>query len=203
MIENVHPFFTEINTFPELIDSCNLDITKLPEAYKGKRKIKAILLGADPTNNGVKNNQGLKELDAVFGIGSKYEKDFFSPQLTNLKHLGLTKDELYIQNLCRNYFGEETSKNKHWNGIAQLWIKYLRKELVRFNKTIPVLVTAEKILRAIIPTKISASELYEHPEEYLPFFSESLGRNVYPLFRNPKYYLSVQDAYKQFLLTKF
>lgn len=201
-MESVHHFFTEINSFPELVKSCRLDITTLPEAYNGKNNIKSILLGADPTNKGVKNNKGIKELDTVFGISSEFERDFFSPQLTNLRHLGLAKDDLYIQNLCRNYFVEETSKNKHWNDIAQLWIKYLRQELIKHNKELPILVTAEKILHAIVPNKISARELYIHPEKHLPFFSESLGRNVYPLFRNPKYYLSVQPTYKQFLLTK-
>ena len=58
MTMNQHPFFEEIINYPDLVTFCNMEITELPQAYIGKGEIKAILLGADPTNNGIKTNKG-------------------------------------------------------------------------------------------------------------------------------------------------
>lgn len=198
----MHPFFLEIKKYSELASSVDFKYTTLPEPYHGKNKIKAILLGADPTNNGIKSNPGIITLDNVFGINSDYEKFFFGPQKQNLSLLNLSKDDLFIQNLCRNYFKEETAKNKEWNDIAKLWLEYLKEELTEFDKKIPILVTAEKILKVLIPNNIAAITLYRNPNKYLPFYSDFLQRNVFPLYRHPKYNLSVQQVYKNFLKTK-
>lgn len=48
---NPHPFFEEIKDYPDFVPGCNPEITELPEPYIGTQEIKAILLGADPTNN--------------------------------------------------------------------------------------------------------------------------------------------------------
>lgn len=195
----MHPFFTEIKKFPELEKSCRTDLIKLPKPYQGTEKIKAILLGADPTNDGIKINKGLKQLDTVFGIGSDFGTAFFTPQLVNIKAIGLNTEELYIQNLCRNYFQKQTSSNRDWGTIAKLWLPYLTDELSAFDSKIPVLVSAEKIMKALFPNVPPASSIYSLACK-LPFFSQSLNRNVFPLYRQPTYYLSKNwPLYKQYL----
>ena len=139
-----HPFFEEIKRYSDLKPHINFEIVDLPKPYKGQNRIKAIILGADPTNNGIKTDKGLKQLNTVFGIGSEYEVDFFKPQLINLKALTLDKNDLFIQNFCRNYFTTQTGQNPKWNKIAELWIQYFKNEIERFEN-IPILVTAEKI----------------------------------------------------------
>lgn len=199
----MHPFFTEIEKHPDLKKECRMNITSLPEPFIGKNKIKAILLGADPTNDGISKDKGLKILETVFGINSEYEKFFFAPQLINLKAVGLDKDNLYIQNICRNYFVEQTAKNKNWNKIAKLWIKYLYEEIKDLPSDVPVLVTAEKIMKIFVCYVPHAEEMYLHPGKYLPFYSDELKRNIYPLYRNPKYFLTKKfPEYKKLLKEK-
>lgn len=197
----MHLFFTEIKKFPELSKEIRFDLTVLPEPYVGKNKIKAILLGADPTNYGIKTDKGLKQLETVFGIDSEYENFFFGPQMINLNALEIDKDNLFIQNVCRNYFIKQTGNNKKWNTIAELWIKYLKEEIDEYPD-IAILVSAEKIIKVLTKTTVKARDLYDFPEKYLPLYSESLQREVYPLFRNPNYYLSNSPTYQIFLRKK-
>ncbi len=197
----MHPFFSEIKTYPELVNQIRFDLTELPEPYVGKNKIKAILLGADPTNDGIKTDKGPKQLKIVFGINSEYEKIFFAPQMINLSALEIDKDNLFIQNVCRNYFINQTGNNKKWNAIAELWLKYLKEEIDEYPDIL-VFVTAEKIMKVLTKTIIKARDFYNYPEKYLPLYSELVQRDVYPLYRHPNYYLSNNSTYKNFLRKK-
>ena len=197
----MHTFFNEIKKNPELSAVCKLDkeFLNLPEPYYGKGKIKAILLGADPTNDGIKKNRGIKILNTVFGIDSEFEKYFFGPQLVNLKAIELNKDNLYIQNVCRNYFTEETSQNKEWKKVARIWLPMLSQELELLDAKLPVLVTAEKIMKVLVNNVPSAKDIYSMKQKPT-FFSEILNRNLIPLYRHPKYYLSKNwSDYKEHL----
>jgi len=195
----MHPFFIEIKKYPSFDNYCRTDLTNLPLPYNGHEKLKAILLGADPTNDGIKTDKGLKQLETVFGIGSKYEKYFFTPQLVNLKAIGLSKDNCYIQNLCRNYFTAQTAENKHWKDIANIWLPFLADELSTFDSGTPVLVTAEKIMKVLCPEVPAARDVYNKCQ-HLKFFSKDLYRNVFPLYRQPTYYLSSNwPEYKDYL----
>lgn len=199
----MHSFFNEIKKCSELFQEIRFDLTELPVPYVGKNKIKAILLGADPTNNGIKTDKGLKALETVFGIESDYEKFFFGPQMINLNALKISKDDLFIQNVCRNYFVKQTGNNKKWNAVAELWIKYLKEEIDEYPD-IPIMVTAEKIIKVLTKTTVKARDLYDYPEKHLPIYSESLQREVYPLYRHPSYYLSNKSHsdYRNFLRKK-
>jgi hypothetical protein len=190
------PFLIEIKNHPALLPLCDMASTELPEAYTGKNRIKAILLGADPTNDGIKDNRGLKKIETVFGIGSEYERFFFGPQITNLKAINLTKDDLYVQNVCRNYFSEQTAKNNKWQEFAEIWMEYLKEELDQLDPKIPILATAEKILNSLIPFVLPAGDIYNL--KFLPpFYSEKLKRYIIPLYRHPKYMLS-RDIWKDY-----
>ena len=183
---------------------CIKETETLPNAYKGSN-LKAILLGADPTNDGTKEFKGFKELNTVFGIDEYNE--FFRPQLTNLKGIGLNKENLYIQNVCRNYFNVQTSVNKQWADVAKIWFPLLNEELngVDPEKKLPVLITSEVIMKALINPKINrAREIYD---ECLSFYSDILKREVFAFYRHPAYSLSLKadknNTYKGFLKEKF
>lgn len=188
-----------LNT-PALAASCNFSISTLPKPYcHDLQGVRAILLGADPTNNGTKAKKGPLALEYVFGLNSPYEKDFFRPQLTNLKAIGLPKEGIYIQNVCRNYFLEETSKNKTWEIAARLWLPFLKEELDILPKDIPVLVTAERIARLLVTDLPKAKDIYGGTKQ-LPLFSEFLARQVIPFYRHPAYSLSTKwPAYREFV----
>jgi hypothetical protein len=195
----MHPFFIEIKKYPELEKSCRTDLIKLPSGFLGKEKIKAILLGADPTNEGLKKGDHLIKLDTVFGIDSNFESAFFTPQNVNLKAIGLNKDNLFIQNMCRNYFTDQTSKNHNWGKIAKIWLPFLVEELSVFDSKTPLLVSAEKIMKVLIPDLPKADYIYNLNHK-LPFFSQDLKRNVFPLYRQPTYYLSKNwPEYREYL----
>lgn len=195
----MHPFFNEIKKYPTIEKYCRTDLTKLPLPYSGKGKLKAIILGADPTNDGIKTDKCLKQLETVFGIGSEYEKYFFAPQMVNLKAIKLNKDNCYIQNLCRNYFTVQTTENKHWKDIAKIWLPFLADELSALDFDIPVFVTAEKIMKVLCPEVPTATDVYNKCHK-LTFFSKDLNRNVFPLYRQPTYYLSKNwPEYKEYL----
>ena len=66
----MHSFLSEIKKYPDLAKGIRFDMTELPDSYIGKNRIKAILLGADPTNYGIKDKPGLIKLKTVFGIDS-------------------------------------------------------------------------------------------------------------------------------------
>jgi hypothetical protein len=180
------PFFIEIKKYPILEKSCRIDLVKLPESHTGKRKIKAILLGADPTNDGIKTNRGLKQLDTVFGIDSEYEKYFFKLQADNLNAINLTKDNLYIQNVCRNYFSEQTNDNKSWEEVAGIWKNYLIDELNSFHEHLPILATCKEVFMFLTGIEGPYTKIYSM-ETSLSFFSSDFRRFVFPLFRGRAY----------------
>lgn len=177
------------------------EIDTLPKAHKGS-ELKAILLGADPTNNGLKKGDKQIILKTVFGIG-EYDV-FFRPQLANLKAIGLSKEKLYIQNVCRNYFNKETSKNKQWSEVAKIWLSFLKEELdgIDPERKLPALVTSEVIMKVLVSETIGkARDIYDN---CLWYKSEKLDREVFALYRHPAYSLLSKNniKYTDFLKEK-
>lgn len=204
-LEIMHPFFTDIQKHPLLVEYCDLEKKELPGPYKGKNGLKAILLGADPTNSGLKKGDNPLQIKTVFGIG-EYNDVFFRPQLININAIGLNKENLYIQNVCRNYFNNETSDNKKWREIAEIWLPYLKKELNEIDqeRILPVLVTSEIIMKALVDDVCKASEVYKN---CLSYQSNVLERKIFALYRHPRYSLSLKsdsnNKYRNFLIAKF
>ncbi len=82
-------------------------------------------------------------------------------------------------------------------------MKYLFEELKAIDSSIPVLSTAERITKVLCEKVPPAKVLYEIPDRDLPLHSIILDRDIYPLYRNPNYYLSKNYAYyKDFLKEK-
>ena len=67
--------------------------------------------------------------------------------------INLSFDSVYVQNLCRNYFEHEASKNKIWKEVAELWIPDLKKELEIFDLSTLVLLSAQVLLEVLINDK--------------------------------------------------
>ena len=118
-----------------------------PGPFRGKDRIKAIILGADPTHivDGIP-----QQINMVFGL-DKQKSPYWNGIARNIDQIGgLSVEDIYVQNVCRNYFKLETSKNKFWVEIArEYWIDFLKDELDKmFHHEVPILMTTEFILHA-------------------------------------------------------
>ena len=186
------------------------DTLRWPQAYcDNPQKVKAIVLGCDPSN---KNSHNLKY---AFGINTNVPrlKGFFKSIETNLHEIGLGKEVVYVQNLCQNYFRDETGKNPRWKDAAAICIPYLNEELAVLPDSVPVFLTAEILYRVLLKDGIrpkSASYLYSHPVEALiPPSQNKLGRVLFPFYRFDRgersYHLSKENyrPYRMALSKRF
>ncbi len=167
----------------------------LPKAFTGSDKVKIIVLGADPSYI----SEDI-EFKYVFGLEDP-KSPFFRGILKNLNLLNLELKDIYVQNVVRNYFLVETSNNKDWIDIATFWIDHLKCELdSKFDRSIPVLITAWKILKALVGRPIlsnyTAHSIYDKKVTFKP--SENiLARDIIPFFRHPKYRIEKWPAYNK------
>ena len=170
------------------------------------KQVKAIVLGADPSNFSDKGNR--KILSKAFGIGDG-DPRYFQGILKNLKEVGLGFEDIYVDNLIQGYLDSETSKNKDWYNIAETNIPKLVKRLDKIDnsKTIPVLLTAEKIYIALLNEGIQrkkSSELYSSESIVpIPAKENKLKRPLIPFFRNIKYSLKLHTNYKDRIISSF
>ena len=114
------------NDYKEFCDS-TLDI---PKPYCiNKDKVKAIVLGADPSN------EKREKFEFAFGLENK-KSPYFRNQLKNLNSVDIELEDIYVQNVCKNYFyireasgkkGLVTNKNRKWIDVADLWVPLLKK----------------------------------------------------------------------------
>jgi hypothetical protein len=179
IIEQKQQIFREILNNPSFSNDCIVN-TNFPKPFHlGIDNVKAIILGADPSNPG-KNC-----FDYVFGLEKK-ELQYFAAILQNLQQLNLNLDNIYVQNLCPNYFQKVTDENDHYIEIAkQYWVGVLKEELdLLFSPEVPVLVTAWKPLIVVAPAayayKTKKSEIYK---KAICFDQNLIGRPVFALFR--------------------
>jgi hypothetical protein len=168
----------------------------LPKAYNpgGINTVKAIYLGCDPTNT--KYNIPFCHAFAHGYKGTEF-KQFIKIHEEQLKEIGLSWETVYTQNLCRNYFKEESSKNKIWKKVAdEFWISELIKELSVFDSKIPFLLTSQLLLEVLGDNE---SSKYSAPDIYngliaipIPAAKNKLGRSLIPVYRgkSPRYKMS-------------
>ena len=168
----------------------------LPKAYNpgGINAVKAIYLGCDPTNT--KYNIPFSYAFAHGYKGNEF-KQFIKAHEEQLKEIGLKWETVYTQNLCRNYFKKESSKNKIWKKVArEFWISELFKELSVFDLKIPVLLTSQLLLEVLgneETSKYSAPDIYEGKITIpIPADKNKLGRPLIPAYRgkSPRYKVS-------------
>ena len=161
-----------------------MELNKIPKPFCfNPNKIKAFVLGCDPTN--FSDNGKRQELHYVFGIGQ--DERYFRDILKNLKLIGLHLEDLYIQNLVKEYQEEETSKNKNWEIVATKFLSQIITELDKLDpiKRIPVFLTAERLYRFLMKEdkrKYSAEELYNLDTTIsIPSNENKLNRQLIPL----------------------
>ena len=162
------------------------DYLPFPKPFKGKGEIKAIVVGADPSTN------DKIRFETVFDLGGD-DKRYFAGIKKNLNAIGLTLDNVYVQNFCQNYFTLTTYKQrKNWLRASGIWYYFLREELdKKFELTIPILATSELILRRLLEfEEKNARFYYEHPDS-VPVESSIVisGRNIFPFYRHWRYNL--------------
>lgn len=160
----------------------------LPEAYcENIENVKAVVLGCDPSN---KNGE---KFSKAFGLDKTMK--YFTNINRNLEKIGLCKSEVYIDNLCKNYFTKETYDNERlWLEIAnKFWTPYLKDELDKlFPLTIPVLVTSDILLETLCYKGCyhkTKNEIYYRECIHIKANQNKLERNLIPLFRHYKYSL--------------
>lgn len=169
----------------------------LPAPYHPSGQVKAIVLGADPSNpNG-------DTFTYVFGIDDG-DKRYFQGIENNLKQVGLSRNEVFVQNVVQNYCTQVTGNNKVWDRLAKLWLPELKRELDLLPKNLPVFITAGKILFALSDNyagkDFKFSQFYDEPA-FVPA-NNILERKIFPLFRHPAYSLANPkwSKYKQLIL---
>lgn len=141
--------------------------------------VKAIVLGADPSNP-----QG-RTFEFVFGLENR-NSPYFSSILKNLNKIDLNLNQIYVQNLCPNYFSDVTDKNDDYIETAsKYWLPVLKEELdTLFQPEVPVFITAWKPLVVVEPRALDfrkkKSDIYKRA---IIFNRNKLDRPVIALFR--------------------
>jgi hypothetical protein len=168
----------------------------LPEPYppENKNNIKAFVLGTDPTY--FSKDKKLKMISVVFDLGK--DKRYFNAINQNLKEIGLSLENVYVENLVRNYMDKETYSNPFWELFAEIWLTYIKQELYRLD---PVLLTSHKLLTFLSHTPLDVG----YPSEYyslkrkIPILpnDNKLGRNLIPFYRHLDYSLKKKDSYRE------
>ncbi|HPI86329.1 MAG TPA: hypothetical protein PLR01_08140 [Bacteroidales bacterium] len=158
------------------------------------KNVKAILLGADPSNN---SNKGRAvQLQHVFGINGK-DKRYFMGIEKNLAAIGLSRYNIYAQNLIQSYQPEETGKNIHWQEVAAKWVEILKKELDSIDpgRKIPVLVTAQIVIEFLSMEPLpSPKEIYLSQADGIVKPEENkLGRTLIPFYRHYSYAIGKEE----------
>ncbi len=169
----------------------------LPKPFIGGEKTKALLIGTDPGN--LINGETMV-FDYVFGLENKRSPYFRSTQsnINTLNNLGL--ENLYVQNICKNYFNCDATKNKYWKEAATIWLPYIVKEIdLQFEKNVPVLISAEIILDVILKnpqTKLKA-ETYYSDNIFIDQAENYFERTLIPFYRHSKYSLAKWEKYRE------
>lgn len=196
------------------IDNCLEGRIQLPQYYcEDESNIKAVVLGCDPSND-----RGY-EFKKAFGLDNedkeKHKGNFFNAIETNLKAVSLDKSNVYVQNLCRNYFFHSTSyffnknaDNKYkWIGVAEKWVDLLKDDLDEIDKgcSLPVLITSEYLIEPLLKPEYSyikkKADFYYSNRDfrehgYITKVQNKLGRTVIPFFRNHEYFLDEKKLSK-------
>jgi hypothetical protein len=169
--------------------------------------VKAIVLGTDPsTKDG-------KRFDYVFDLNPLNPGDhrYFKNIEDNLNAIGLNIGDIYVQNVCQNYFLKETKEQETiWKQAADIWTPNLKKELDgNFHQNIPVIVTAEIILEVLLErdqTPHEPDDIYKCRCE-IPYLEKinKLNRTLIPLYRHHRYSLKniEWNEYRKVLIDYF
>ena len=170
----------------------------LPEPYKPIGEIKAFILGADPSN--FTDNNQTRKISYVFDIGN--DKRYFNSINQNLSEIDLTIENIYVENMVRNYMDKETQANTKWELFADKWLPYIKQEFDKIDadRKLPVFITAEIILKFLSnnPFELGIPRDYYNGFRKIPILpsQNKLERNLIPFYRHSFYSLKKQEFYR-------
>lgn len=183
------------NILDKVSEACNHYVAseELPKPFIGT-SVRAIFLGADP---GTSND---KKFRHVFELENKEESPYFQQFIPNLDSVKLSLDNLYVQNLCRNYFNCDTQSHRdHWLECAQYWVELLKKELDSLDpmNKLPILISAHIILESLCIKGCEKPEYYYVNRRFVRKDQNHLCRTLIPFFRGGrgKYLLTNWQEY--------
>ncbi len=162
----------------------------IPKPYFEKLEdVKAIVLGSNPMAVG-----DYAGSEYVFDLNhfnqNRGKSPVFDKIYNNLNAIGLDLWDVYVQNLCKNYFINLSVHDDKWVEIAKLWAKVIKQELdTLFAEDIPVLVTAPWILVPLVNEHKEADYYYDK-KKFIQPNENKLGRTIIPLFRQSMYALT-------------
>jgi hypothetical protein len=164
----------------------SLEEYPIPSHYFKGSSVRAFVLGTDPSN--FSNGGNTIKLNTVFGLDTGSDKYFKGP-IEGLKAIGLSLNDVYVQNLVKNYCSVETGKNKYWHQIADYWIRDLKQEFNDLDPDgkIPVFITAEILYKYLMnkgEVRHTAKQFYTCAVK-IPIESSQnkLERPLIPLYR--------------------
>jgi len=178
----------------------------IPEPYFSSKEnlkagIKAIVLGADPSN--FSDSGKTRTMNVVFDLP---KLDYFRSIISNLNCIGLQLENVYVQNVVRNYCTCETAKNKQWFEFAELWKPLLKEDLDKLDpdRKLPVFATTIYVFKALLNDKSKildpARLYYEQLKYHLPE-ENYLERKLIPCFRHMDYPYTKWEDFKNFVKT--
>ena len=179
-----------------------------PKPWKPKGQLKAIVLGADPSNDKgdrFEHPFGLNDSE----LGEKKQDARYSFWLRqNLKALNISLNNILVQNVVPFYLKADTGKNKNWHQIASLCVSTLTQELDELDpsKRIPVLASCREVfeLMAKDETILEETNTYYHQCKSLSPFETKIGREVIFFSRSRAYYLDNKglEKYRDFVKSR-
>ncbi len=156
-----------------------------------RSKVKAFVLGCDPTNE---SNKGKRvEIEFSFGIGK--DARYFRQIMDNLNLIGLHLEDLFIQNLIVDYQEKDTTKNKSWKQDAS---RYIEERILEFKQVdpyrkLPVFLTSQVLYDVLLndgEDHYTSTNLYNlHSIIPIPSDKNKLGWPLFPLYRHNRYKL--------------
>jgi hypothetical protein len=184
-----------------------------PEPFRGRGKIKLIVLGQDPT---VHDPEYKKKIKVVLLLNQPGGLRRYVGDICNALDIELD-DNVYATNLLKNFFTVPPDKMRKENPqffqkAADHWIPLLKEEIEEFEN-VPILPLGEPVLNCLTKspdwTFIRYSWGYEGPAKYRQNFSciepeeNVLSRVIFPFPHLPglthKIYRQQKDGYLVFM----
>lgn len=167
----------------------NLDLPVPKPYYENLDSVKVILLGSNPMFI-----QESKEAAFVFNLSTFKQglegEEIFGNIYHNMQAIGLGLNDIYAQNLCKNYLKNISVHDEAWIRIARIWGIALKEELNElFPNDVPVLITAPWILKAL-GKGIRDGMYYYTKNEFIKPEDNILDRLLIPFFRQKQYSLN-------------
>jgi len=168
------------------------DVQNLPAAYSRDGEVKVIILGTDPSN------PQKKHFKKAFGLEEE-NSPYFRMVRKNLDEIDLSLKDVYVQNLCKNYFKCVTNENPYWSEVAKMWLPLIKEEFdSKFDLKVPVFITAGRLYFLLTGKKEIKGYQFKRLYNEMIFVKPSenaFNRTLVPFFRHPYYSLKKWKDY--------